>query len=576
MTRSYSSGGPTVAAPLFIALVAASLGVSAQANPVAPPSAGSLGNQLNQEPIRRLPSRPIDTPLHNNAAQPPVDAQDATTTVRLEHVRFDGAQVLSEDELQRAVQPWLQRDVTLAELHSMMAAVEQLYQVRGYLAVSVVLPVQTMQEGELRLLVTVGRYQPPSVITQGPREQPFLNALVVGATCKQACDGQTLIETAQVDRALYLVNDLPGVSARGTLKAGDLPATSAFGVNVAPIKHVGGYLDMNNFGNTYTGREVFNTGVQFNSALLVGDQFTLDGVSSLEALQHATGLQQLSANYSLPIGTLGTRLGGGFSHLEYRLNQQFETLDAHGRADTANAWVSHPVWLSHKGRIDVRLTHEQSRYVDEQLRYARARDVDTTTLDVSGTLYGNRQIAGWRLSTTMGALTYHDPLDQMFDSATRKSAGHFTRHRLDAFGLMGLDYNWELYGAFRGQVSNRNLDSAQGFVMGGPNGVRAFNSNAASVDEGWQASLELRYQRPALGLQWTAAGFYDAAQGRVNRNAWGAGSDAWLRLSGAGVYVAGTQAQQYSVRLTYAQRLRDNLDADVDSDQLWLSLTRFF
>ncbi|NCE91745.1 hypothetical protein DK871_16920 [Pseudomonas sp. L13] len=576
MTRSHTLGGPPVAAPLFIAFVAASLGVSAQANPAAPPSAGSLGNQLNQEPIPRLPSSPIDTPSQGNATQPPIDTPDATATVRLERVRFDGAQALSEDELQRAVQPWLERDLTLAELHAMMAAVEQLYQVRGYLAVSVVLPVQTMQEGELRLRVTVGRYQPPSVVTQNPREQAFLNALVVRATCKRACDGQTLIETAQVDRALYLVNDLPGVSARGTLKAGDLPATSAFGVNVAPIKRVGGYLDMNNFGNAYTGREVLNAGAQLNSALLVGDQFTLDGVSSLQALQHATGLQQVSAKYSLPIGTLGTRLGSGFSHLEYRLNQQFESLDAHGQADTASVWVNHPMWLSHKGRVDVRLTHEQSRYMDEQLRYARARDVDTTTLDVSGTLYGNRQIAGWRLSTTLGALAYHDPLDQLLDSTTRKSAGHFTRHRLDAFGLMGLGYHWELYGALRSQVSNRNLDSAQGFVMGGPNGVRAFDSNAASVDEGWQASLEVRYQRPALGLQWTAAGFYDVAQGRLNQNAWGAGSDTRLRLSGAGVYVAGTQAQQYSVRLTYAQRLRDNLDTDVGSDQLWLSLTRFF
>ncbi|WP_158243784.1 MULTISPECIES: ShlB/FhaC/HecB family hemolysin secretion/activation protein [unclassified Pseudomonas] len=576
MTRSYSSGGSPVAAPLFIALVAAGLDVSAQANPVAPPSAGALGNQLNQELPQRLPSRPIDIPLQDNATQPPVDTQDANLTVRLERVRFDGAQVLSDAQLQRAVLPWLGRDLTLAELRTMMAAVEQLYQLHGYLAVSVVLPVQTMLDGELRLLVTVGRYQQPVVNTAGEREQAFLNALVVRATCKQACDGQTLIETAQVDRALYLVNDLPGVSARGTLKAGHLPATSAFGVNVAPIKRVGGYLDLNNFGNAYTGREVLNAGVQLTSALLVGDQLTLDGVSSLEALQHATGLQQVSANYSLPIGTLGTRFGGGFSHFEYRLNQQFEPLDAHGQADTANAWVSHPLWLSHKGRVDVRLTHEQSRYVDEQLRYARARDVDTTTLDVSGTLYGNRKIAGWRLSTTMGALTYHDPLDQMFDSATRKSAGHFTRQRLDAFGLMGLDYNWAVYGALRTQVSNRNLDSAQGFVMGGANGVRAFNSNAASVDEGWQASLEMRYQRPALGLQWTAAGFYDAAQGRVNRNAWGAGSDAQLRLSGAGVYLAGAQDQQYSVRLTYAQRLRDNLDADVGSDQLWLSLTRFF
>jgi hemolysin activation/secretion protein len=565
-----------VAAPGLFACLAASIGLSAHANPMVPPSAGSLGNQLNQESTRNLPSKPAEAPLQDTSTEPPPEAQDATATVRLERVRFEGALLLSEAELQNAVVPWTHRDVTMADLRAMMVAVEHRYQQRGYLAVSVVVPVQEMRDDELALLVTVGRYQQPSVTSHTARAQPFLHELVLRATCGQACDGQVPIESAQVDRALYLINDLPGISARGTLKAGSLPGTSLLDVNVAPIKKLAGYIDLNNHGNLFTGREVLGAGAQLNSSLLTGDQFSLNAVSSLEALGHATGLQQVSSSYSLPVGAFGTRLGGGYSHLEYRLNQQFEKLDAHGKADNANAWISHPLWLSPRGRVDVRLTHEQSGYADEQLRFERKRDVNTTTLDVSGNLYGDRQIVGWRLSSAFGSLTYHNPFDQFLDDATRRSAGHFTRHRFDAFGLKGLGHNWELYGALRGQLTNRNLDSSQGFVMGGPNAVRAFDSNTSSVDEGWQASLELRYPYQAFGMQWSAAGFYDAAQGRVNRHAWGVGNDARVRLSGAGAYLAGTLSQQYSVRLTYAQRLQDNLAESVDSDQLWLSLSTSF
>ncbi|MFW8695363.1 ShlB/FhaC/HecB family hemolysin secretion/activation protein, partial [Mesorhizobium japonicum] len=119
------------------------------------------------------------------------------------------------------------------------------------------------------------------------------------------------------DRALYLINDLPGISASATLKAGEQPGTTLLDVQAQPLKRVTGYVGANNQGNTHTGRNQVYAGVGLNSSLVIGDQFTVDGVTSTEALSHHTGLQQYGLGYSLPVGPYGSRVGGSYTHLDY-------------------------------------------------------------------------------------------------------------------------------------------------------------------------------------------------------------------------------------------------------------------
>ena len=66
--------------------------------------------------------------------------------------------------------------------------------------------------------------------------------------------------------------------------------------------------------------------------------------------------------------------------------------------------------------------------------------------------------------------------------------------RLQATALNGLT----VYGRASGQWADVNLDSSEGFSIGGMSGVRAYPSGEASGDTGWLAQLELRYQLGSL------------------------------------------------------------------------------
>ncbi|WP_305729971.1 POTRA domain-containing protein, partial [Variovorax sp. dw_308] len=75
------------------------------------------------------------------AARPPAGAampQDLPRTpappptFRLNDIRLNGAQALSADELKTVTQPYIGRDVALADLEALAKAITDLYRARGY------------------------------------------------------------------------------------------------------------------------------------------------------------------------------------------------------------------------------------------------------------------------------------------------------------------------------------------------------------------------------------------------------------------------------------------------------------
>lgn len=139
------------------------------------PSAGSLGKQLQQDspPAERSPAvEPERLKAGPSADQTPLPA--SRTTVRVNRVVFEGAQAMSPVALESVVTPWLNRDVTLADLHQMTVALEQLYAQHGFLAVRVLIPQQTMHQSTLTVRVIEGRYAPPQVKAADPRQQALL------------------------------------------------------------------------------------------------------------------------------------------------------------------------------------------------------------------------------------------------------------------------------------------------------------------------------------------------------------------------------------------------------------------
>ena len=88
-----------------------------------------------------------------------------------------------------------------------------------------------------------------------------------------------------------------------------------------------------------------------------------------------------------------------------------------------------------------------------------------------------------------------------------------------------------------GQQASKNLDSSEKFVLGGINGVRAYPQGEASGDEGYKATLELRYNLMA-NLQ--GAVFYDMGEIAVNKAPFAVAASNNRSLSGAGIGLQGS------------------------------------
>jgi len=69
-----------------------------------------------------------------------------------------------------------------------------------------------------------------------------------------------------------------------------------------------------------------------------------------------------------------------------------------------------------------------------------------------------------------------------------------------------------LFGRISRQWASKNLDSSEGFGVGGASGVRAYPQGEASGDEGWLAQIEVRYSLGAF----SPYAFYDAGRVRIN------------------------------------------------------------
>lgn len=123
------------------------------------------------------------------------------------------------------------------------------------------------------------------------------------------------------------------------------------------------------------------------------------------------------------------------------------------------------------------------------------------------------------------------------------------------------------------QSASKNLDSSEGFGLGGANGVRAYPSSEGFGDEGWLTQLELRY---AMG-RYSPYAFHDMGSSITNKNPWNAGRNSRV-LGGSGIGLR-YQEGKLSIDASLAWRTEggrsrsDNLQLD---PRAWLTATYRF
>ncbi len=520
-----------------------------------------------EAPPQPAPGLQIDQP-----ARPALEA-GAAVGFRVERIRVTGAAAIPESDLLPLVAEFTGRDVTLAELADATARITAFYRERGFLVARAYVPAQEIRDGVLEIAVLEGRFGNVEV-----RNAANLAPRLAEEAVAPLRSGGVIEENA-LDRALLLLDDLGGVAARGTLSPGQAVGTADLAVDLAPDKPYAASLDIDNYGNRYTGRWRF--GGSASAYNLAGRGDTL---SARALVAQRADLAYGQLGYDLPLTGDGWRAGALATYTDYTLGRELSNLGATGEATIGTGYVRYPLIRSRRGSLFAQAAVD---YKDLEDRVDSAGSFNPRNLWLgSVSLFGSAPdavLAGGITSgsVTLGAgtLDIEDPTALAIDSATTRADGSFRKLTYSLVRLQDLATRWQVYAAVSGQLASQNLDPVEKFSLGGPFGVRAYPTGEAPGDEGVLGTLELRYVTPVpdtpLAAQLVA--FLDSGSITINKNPF-APQPNRRTLTGAGVGLNLFGWEGLELRLSYAWRLGSEpaLTDDNDTSRAWVQLIKSF
>lgn len=510
-----------------------------------PPDAGALQRQIEQPQQRSLPPKSApDLPL----PEPMKSLGGPTVTVQT--FQFAGNTLLSPQQLAPAVASYLDRPLDFAGLQNAALAVAAAYRQAGWIA-RVYLPQQDVTSGTVTLQVVEARFGKVQFDGGTHRvSDSRLRGIVEAAQPPGAP-----VSAEALDRALLLVDDLPGVSAKGQLSTGQAAAETDLMLSVTDSPLFASDVFADNAGSRYTGGGRVVASARLQSPFGIGDRGDT-------VLLHSEGSDYGRLGYSLPLGSDGWRIGANASYLKYEISSaDFAALDPHGHSRTAGLEASYPLLRARLSNLYVSLAADDRSYTNYS---AGATASDYGVRSATASLYGNvfdsfgaGGATTASLTLVQGRVNLDGSPNQAADAATTDTAGSYRKVMLQIARQQALSEWLAVYASLQGQLASKNLDSSEKLYLGGPGAVRAYPVNEAGGSEGYLATFETRARLPA---RFDVSAFFDVGSVRVNHdNAFtGAADPNRLTLKGIGLSAGWTAPFGLNLKGTLARRLGSN------------------
>jgi hemolysin activation/secretion protein len=366
----------------------------------------------------------------------------------------------------------------------------------------------------------------------------------------------SVLRVSEVERVVFLINDLHGMNAQFEFKAGSQPGTSVLVVTPRAEQRLTARAEVDSNGSRYLGTYRLGGLVSYNSPFGRGDAVTVNALASSTG-----GLTFALASYTAPIGGSGLKFGVSVSGVAYQLDKVVFPQLLKGTAVSANAYLLYPWIRARNLNLFVLASAEQKTYSDKSVGSGTEdrKNVTGLTLGTTGDFRDSLLSGGvntFELNASTGQLKY--PLGQQAGSDVAltfsKVSFGFTRlQNLVSSRLL-------LYVAGRAQAAFANLDNTEQFRIGGPDGVRAFAPGEGTGDQGGLLTAELRLLPPEEWLgrfarETVFSAFYDIGRVmlRYDSSKLSRSVARGATFSGAGVGLTWVRQDKYSVRVSLAK-----------------------
>ena len=550
-----------------LGILGASLVCPQGAHAQARPDAGQI-----LEGIRPPPTAPTQNPsaaLPEQEERPSIDPE-GSQFVLVRHWHITGAHVFPVEELAALVNEYRGQKLKLSELSAAARRITVYYRKHGYLLSRAYVPAQKVHNDTVEIAVIEGRLGSIEVTN---------NSAVAGSLVTQDLAhlrSTGPVEGHDLERSLLLLNDLPGVEVRSTLKPGASVGASDLDVLLNSTARFSGSADADSFGNRYTGQFRGGGTLNFNEPFHYGDVLTLRADSA------GPGMNYGRLSYQIPMGRDGFKSGIAVSDMHYKLGKQFESLGANGTAQVGTLWTAYQLVRNPWDNLAVQLSYDHKRLEDRinSTDSDTHKSLDVLTAGLSGDWTDGLGGGGMNLYSAdliAGRLRL-DPLTSAVDQ------GPYGHHTQGGYSKLSLSYSRtqavtqgiSLYTSLTGQASSKNLDTSETLALGGAYGVRAYPQDEDVGDDAAILNVEVRWTVPNLSDMQLLA-FVDTGTVRINHTPLPIDTNNRRTLTGEGVGMQWIVTKRFALRTYLAWRSGPEPQTDVDRrPRGWLQFVQYF
>ena len=564
MIRSLVS--PFRAAPI---LLWASLWVTPLAMAQTLPDAGSLRQQIEQQRELHLP--PAVRP--ERVAPPPEIQAPVGMTIQLQAFRFAGNTLLSAEQLAAVLADRVGRELDFAGLQRATEAVATRYREAGWIA-RVYLPEQDISTGIVTLQVVEARY---AGLRLESADSKLVQHAQIEAWFRAVQAEGAFLDANALDRALLLVDDLPGVSVAGTLTPGQDQGQTALVLQATDEPFIYGDVGLDNTGARSTGSHRSTANLNINSPGGRGELVSLN-------LLHTQGSDYSRVALTVPDGYKGLRLGVSASSMSYKVvdgPSSITSLQVQGRSGSTGLDWSYPLQrtrlhnLYFSGGLDNKTfaSHNINSSASDPKSFSDYES-NSLRLGLSGNRFddwgggGASSAAVQLLWGRLGSMKAHSQLNSIDPN--------YTKLNYNLSRQQSLSEQHSLYVSLSGQHATQMLDSSEKFYIGGAQTVRAYPTSELGGERGQVLNAEWRWR---LSNAWVFTAFVDV--GRVVSLPTSSSEQATaMTLRGQGLSLAWQGPMGISTKLSWAHRIGHNPkptntgtdgDGTLRLDRFWFS-----
>ncbi len=448
------------------------------------------------------------------AAQETSSPAPATDRFSINEYRVLGNSVLSAIDIESALYPHLGDDKTIADVETVRQLLEKLYMDKGFGAVYIDIPEQTIQNGVVRLKVTEGKID--RVRITGARY--FANGRIRAALAT--------VEKGEVLSLPALQAELGKVNTQSrdrvvtpVLKAGRSPGTVDMELKVQDTLPFHGSIELNNRYSANTTHTRASVNLSYDNLFQKFHSLSLQYQTSPEDFDET---QVLAATYLAPLEN-----GDLLAVYAVDTNSDFAVVSTGGDLSvlgTGNIYGARYIMrlpVMERYAHNVTLGADYKDFADNIVLTDGTRDTTPIRYLVWSMAYGGNyntegSATGFNVGANLGLRgVVNDP--QQFAYKRYDGKANFFYLRADVNHLQALWRGTALYFKASGQWTPQTLISNEQLGTGGADGVRGYLESAQLADKGIATSLELRLPslHPWLGKwsqQMMLFAFYDAAR----------------------------------------------------------------